>query len=253
MIGTQLADSFGGSLLRLQVRVAEVLGVNLEARYGDAKHGYRAFLPAAFSCALIPCALLVSCMKKLLIVGGTGILARQAAEIAALMGLVPRFVSPLNESVRAPLETDEDFTVFVALDEADERFQLINALPEQRLVNLIHPTASVSTSAQLAHGIMIGANAIVGMDATIGAGVVQNALAAIEHDNRIGAFTFLGTGAILCGHVATEEFAFVGAGATVQPGTRIGRRTTIGSGAVLVKDADADAVYVGNPARKLGS
>ena len=67
----------------------------------------------------------------------------------------------------------------------------------------------------------------------------------------IGNFTFLGTGSILCGHVTTGESAFIGGGATIKPGTRVGARTTIGTGAVLIRDADPDSVYIGNPARKL--
>ena len=81
---------------------------------------------------------------------------------------------------------------------------------------------------------------------------MANALSSIEHDNVIGAYTFLGTGAILCGNVTTGERVFVGGGATVKPGTCVGAGTTLGAGAVLVKDADPDSVYVGNPARKLG-
>lgn len=46
------------------------------------------------------------------------------------------------------------------------------------------------------------------------------------------------------------EQAFVGVGAVLRDRIRIAERTFIGAGAVVVQDTQADAVYVGNPARK---
>ncbi len=179
----------------------------------------------------------------LVIVGDDGILARQASEIARLLG------QPFSLCDEVPREAQR---IFVAVDDVDAREAIIASLPQARLANLIHPRAWTSPDAELGKNVMVGANAIIGMNATVGDGVVANALSSIEHDNVIGAHTFLGTGAILCGNVITGERVFIGGGATVKPGTSIGARTTLGTGAVLVKDADPDSVYVGNPARRLG-
>jgi acetyltransferase-like isoleucine patch superfamily enzyme len=89
------------------------------------------------------------------------------------------------------------------------------------------------------------------MNRIIEDGVVQNALSAIEHENKIGAFSFFGTGSILCGRIETGAEVFIDGGLTVKPGTKIGARRILGTGAALIKDADSDSVYVGNPAKKL--
>lgn len=46
-----------------------------------------------------------------------------------------------------------------------------------------------------------------------------------------------------------EAGASIGANATILPGVRIGARSMVGAGAVVLADVPADAVVVGNPAR----
>jgi len=170
------------------------------------------------------------------------ILSRQAIELAGLLGYL---------SITVTDDVPETGELFLTLEDKTLCERLLNEIDQDRIINLIHPSASVSPSANLGRNVFVGAQAIIGMNATIGDGVTLNALSSIEHDNNVGAFTFLGTGAILCGRIETGPGVFIGGGATIKPGTKIGARTTIGTGAVLVKDADADSVYIGNPARKL--
>ena len=181
----------------------------------------------------------------LIVVGDDGILTRQAMETAQLCGL-----TDVQLVEQAP-QISEQQCVFVALSDQEQRKALVKSLSADQLINLVHPTAFVSPDAHLAGNVLIGAQAIVGSKATVGLGVVQNALSSIEHDDVIGDFCFLGTGAILCGRVITGEDVFIGGGATVKPGIRIGARSVLGTGAVLVKDVEPDCVYVGNPAKAI--
>jgi len=179
--------------------------------------------------------------KSLTIVGDDEILTRQAMEIATMDGYTVI-------QCRADIIADMG-QLFVAMSDVHLRAEVIKKLDSARLVNLIHPTASVSPTAMLMKNILVGAQTVIGANAKVASGVVQNALSSIEHDSQIGQFTFLGTGAILCGNVTTGDFVFVGGGATVKPGLTIGAHTTIGTGAVLVKDAIENSTYIGNPAR----
>ena len=182
--------------------------------------------------------------QQLIILGeDTNILTRQAKELAELIGY--------TDIVVATQTTEGTSKVFLTFEDRVYRRQQLEKIDRDRVINLIHPTAYVSASAVLGCNIIVGAQAIVGLNAIVEDGVVQNALSSVEHDNKIGAFSFFGTGAILCGRVETGVEVFIGGGATVKPGTKIGARTTLGTGAVLVKDAEADSVYVGNPAQKL--
>jgi sugar O-acyltransferase (sialic acid O-acetyltransferase NeuD family) len=182
--------------------------------------------------------------KHLVIFGEkTNILTRQAKELAELIGY-----TDIKVTDQYPADLGD---VFLTTEDKVQRKQHIDQIGRDRIVNLIHPTAYVSASAILGCNIFVGPQTVIGMNAIIGDGVVQNALSSIEHDNKIGEFSFFGTGSILCGRVETGPEVFIGGGATIKPGTTVGARTTIGTGAVLVKDADPDSVYVGNPARKL--
>lgn len=49
-----------------------------------------------------------------------------------------------------------------------------------------------------------------------------------------------------------EDGASIGAGATVLPGIRIGRRAMVGAGAVVTRSVPPNAIVVGNPARIVG-
>jgi len=48
-----------------------------------------------------------------------------------------------------------------------------------------------------------------------------------------------------------EESVWVGGGAILLPGVRIGRNAMVGAGAVVSRDVPANKVVAGNPARVL--
>jgi len=62
---------------------------------------------------------------------------------------------------------------------------------------------------------------------------------------------FAAAGATLGGNVMVGEQAFVGLGAVLRDGLRIAERSFIGAGSVVLKDTEADGVYVGSPAQKI--
>lgn len=114
-----------------------------------------------------------------------------------------------------------------------------------------HPTAHVSTLAQVAAGAQILAGALVNAKAVIGANAIINTGAIVEHDCVIGAHVHVASGATLTGGVSVCECTLVGAGAIVRQGVSIARDVIIGAGAVVIADVPAGATVVGVPARIL--
>lgn len=53
--------------------------------------------------------------------------------------------------------------------------------------------------------------------------------------------------------IVVEDDVWFGTGVRVLDGVRIGRGAVIGAGAVVTKDVDPNGVYVGVPARKIGT
>jgi len=51
--------------------------------------------------------------------------------------------------------------------------------------------------------------------------------------------------------IVVEDGAWIGAGATVLPGRRIGKGAIVGAGSVVARDVPPNTVWAGNPARML--
>ncbi|WP_419485309.1 DapH/DapD/GlmU-related protein [Alistipes ihumii] len=52
-----------------------------------------------------------------------------------------------------------------------------------------------------------------------------------------------------CRPVAIGDDCWIGGGAILCPGVRIGPRSVVGAGSVVVRDVEPDVVVAGNPAR----
>ena len=113
---------------------------------------------------------------------------------------------------------------------------------------VVDPTAVVSPSAQIGHGVFLSTHAVVHARAAIGMGAIVNTAAVVEHDSAVGDFAHVSPGAILCGAVRVGRSAQVGAGAVVIPNRVIGEGATIGAGAVVIRDVAAGVTAVGVPA-----
>jgi sugar O-acyltransferase (sialic acid O-acetyltransferase NeuD family) len=120
-----------------------------------------------------------------------------------------------------------------------------------RFMTVQHPSAVVSSNAEIGPGVQMMAGSIVQVGARIGEGSIVNTGAVIEHDSEVGSFVHTAPRALLCGDVHVGSDSHVGAGAVVKQGVRLGPSTLVGAGAVVVKDFGGHGVLVGNPARLL--
>lgn len=146
--------------------------------------------------------------------------------------------------------TQEDF--FISVGNNGIRKNIYNNLAIRNLlpVNVIHPSALIDYSVDLAsHGVMIAPNVTINALAKIGIGAICNTYSVIEHECLIGDFAHIAPGAVLCGNVHVGENSFVGAKSVVREGIRIGKNAIIGAGSVVVKDVPDNVKVVGNPAR----
>jgi len=117
---------------------------------------------------------------------------------------------------------------------------------------LVHPRAFVSSFALLGEGTFVAAQAAVNPGAETGVCCLINTGAVVEHDCRLGDFVHVSPKAVLCGNVAVEQGAHIGAGATVIEGRRIGRNALVGAGSLVTGDIGPDSLWYGVPAREKG-
>jgi sugar O-acyltransferase (sialic acid O-acetyltransferase NeuD family) len=147
----------------------------------------------------------------------------------------------------------KSFDYFIGVGHNGIRKKIFNQLYEQlgNPVNAIHPSAVISASVEMNHGIMISANATINPLVTLGEGVICNTSCSIDHECIIEDFAHIAPGAVLCGNVRIGAGTFVGANAVIKQGITVGRNVTIGAGTVIIRDIPDNMMVVGNPQRIL--
>lgn len=114
---------------------------------------------------------------------------------------------------------------------------------------LVHPSAVLSGDASAGAGSVLVAGAVVNPGARLGAAVLVNTLASVDHDCTLEEGVHVGPGARLGGGCVVGREAWIGIGAVVRDGVRIGQGSLIGAGAVVVQDIPPGVVAYGTPAR----
>lgn len=118
---------------------------------------------------------------------------------------------------------------------------------------IVHPAATVSTTATLGAGTVVSAGAVVQQDARIGRFCMLNTSCSIDHDNVVGDFVSISPGVHTAGSAQIGDEAFVGLGALIIGGVKVGARAVVGAGAVVIRDVSDGVTVVGNPARPLAA
>ena len=132
------------------------------------------------------------------------------------------------------------------------RRRWLDALADAVAGPIVHPSAVISPSVELAEGTFIGPLAVVNARAKVGRGVIVNSSAVIEHDCVLGPFSHVAPGAALGGAATVGSDALVGINAALLPGVRVGNGSTLGAGAVATSDVPDGATATGIPARSNG-
>lgn len=107
---------------------------------------------------------------------------------------------------------------------------------------VLHPTAFVEASAELAAGVQVFPHAYVGSEAWVGFGSIVNTGAIISHDCSLGSHVNISPGAILAGEVKVGDGALIGMGVTVNLGAKVGAGARVGNGATVKSDVPANGV-----------
>jgi sugar O-acyltransferase (sialic acid O-acetyltransferase NeuD family) len=128
--------------------------------------------------------------------------------------------------------------IFLKLQEQGEHFMMAK-----------HPSAVVGVHALVGTGTVIAANAVVNTGSVIGQNVIVNTACIVDHHSHVGNHAHIGPGAHLGGEVRVDEGALVGIGAIILPQRHVGHWSTVGAGAVVVKNVGDQVTVTGNPAR----
>jgi len=117
------------------------------------------------------------------------------------------------------------------------------------LATVIHPRAVLARDVMPGAGTFLAAGAVVNPGCRVGACVIINTLAGVDHDCTLADAVHIAPGAHLAGNVSIGTQTLVGLGAVVREGIRIGAGCTIAAAAAVVADLPDNVLALGVPAR----
>ena len=157
----------------------------------------------------------------------------------------PVEIQPLEDFVP---QADEHYMIgFPGFKQATLQHYLDTTF-DLRFANLIHPTAIVSPTAQLATGVIINAGSIIASGVSVGEHVAINKGVIVGHDTTLSRYAILQPGVKLAGHINVGYGCVIGIGAVVIEDITIGNFSMIAAGAVVIKDVPDHTLVAGVPA-----
>jgi sugar O-acyltransferase (sialic acid O-acetyltransferase NeuD family) len=118
---------------------------------------------------------------------------------------------------------------------------------------LIHPTAVMSQWVEVGAGSVICAGCVLTCQISIGEHCHLNLNTTVGHDCTFGDFCTVAPGTNISGNCEFGNRVDVGTQASFRQHVRICDDAVIGMGTVVVKDIVEAGIYVGVPAKKVGS
>lgn len=203
---------------------------------------------------------------------GTSGMAREAGDIAWELGLEPVYVArdqaeldtcafPGKSILESDVNRNQEMGYVIGIGDNCIRQRIAQRYAGQLcFTNLIHPSASFGKGqrelVEAKRGVIVCAGVRFTNNIQVGDFCIFNLNSTISHDVVIDEYVYIAPGAHITGNVHIETRAWIGIGVDINQGTEslkrcIGADTKIGSGAVVVKDCEPNAIYAGIPARRI--
>lgn len=132
---------------------------------------------------------------------------------------------------------------------------LVGRLANPNLVfpNIIAPNVLFfdRDSSRLGKGNIITFGCRLSCNTQLGDFNVLNGCVSLGHDARLGSYNVMMPESRLSGEVEAGDMNLFGARSFVAQQIRIGSRTTIAAGSVVLRRTKDDALYMGNPAKRI--
>lgn len=119
------------------------------------------------------------------------------------------------------------------------------------LIGHVSPRAVVWSGFELHPNTFIMENNVVQPYVKIGKNVIVWSGNHVGHHTTIENHCFIASQAVISGSVTIGEGSFVGVNATIRDNVTIGKRNVIGAAALILKDTEDEAIYIGPTGTKI--
>lgn len=147
---------------------------------------------------------------------------------------------------------DRDINVFVPIGNNETRVRLLREIGEKgfKTPSFIHKTVQVHHSVKIGKGVYILPGTQIMPLTEIKDFVLISMGVNIAHHTIIEQGCFFSQGSNIGASIHFRENVFCGIGSTIMTGVQnIGKKSTIGAGAVIIHDVPDGVTVVGNPGR----
>ena len=124
-------------------------------------------------------------------------------------------------------------------------------IPLERFATLVHPSATVSKTAQIGRGTVVFGNVSITSNVRIGNHVVILPNSVISHNVVIDDYTCITGGVCISGGARVGRQCYLGTNISIIGNITIGDFCLIGMGSVVLEAVAENSVVVGNPAKFL--
>jgi acetyltransferase EpsM len=144
---------------------------------------------------------------------------------------------------------DPGSMVAIAIADTAVRQRIYSNLRQKgyKFPNVVHPAAVISKFAHIGFGNIIFPGVVIDPAATVGNFVVLNKNSSVGHNAILEDFITITPNCTLTCPV--DSGVFIGMGARLLPGSRVGENSIIGAGAVVNKPIPANVIAIGVPAK----
>ncbi|MBC7523185.1 MAG: acetyltransferase [Flavobacterium sp.] len=113
----------------------------------------------------------------------------------------------------------------------------------------IHSSVYLDKTVKIGTGCIIYPRCVLDQNVILEDNILMNISGSIAHDSIVKKHSFLSPNISIAGFVEIEEQCSIGINSTIIDNIKIGKKTQLGGGTVVIKSINKAGLYVGNPAR----
>ncbi|HII4433461.1 acetyltransferase [Clostridium perfringens] len=149
---------------------------------------------------------------------------------------------------------DKDIYYVCAIGNSKIRKDIVEKINkfQVKAATIIHPSVLMNKKyIEVGEGSIICASSILTVNIKLGKHVILNLDCTVGHDAILKDFVTVYPSVNISGNCIIDECVELGTGTQIIQGKKVGERTIIGAGSVVVKDIEGYCTSVGVPAKKI--